>query len=105
MFMCERIMQTINHVILTIQILTNVPVIHESMEVLVQTKSMVIRVHVQLGGRVQTVIRVNLQYIFINVIGIIVIIVSSSSSLISCILIIYSISAPLIDIYLRKYSP
>ena len=105
MFMCKRIMQTINHVILTIQILTNVPVIHVSMEVLVQTKSMVIRVHVQLGGRVQTVIRVNLQYIFINVIDIIVIIVSSSSSLISCILIIYSIRAPLIDIYLRKYSP
>jgi len=37
-----------------------VSVIHVSMEVLVQTKSMVIRVHVQLDGRVQTVIRVNL---------------------------------------------
>jgi len=32
------------------------------MEGRVQTKSMVIRVHVQLGGRVEIVIRVNLQF-------------------------------------------
>jgi len=38
------------------------------MEVLVQTKSMVIRVHVQLDGRVQTVIRVNLISVtFVNI--------------------------------------
>ena len=38
------------------------------MEVLVQTKSMVIRVRVQLDGRVQTVIRVNLISVtFVNI--------------------------------------
>jgi len=52
-----------------------VSVIRVSMEEHVQTKSMVIRVRVQLDGRVQTVIRVNHR---IGLLIIIIVVISSS---------------------------
>ena len=67
-----------------LQISTSVSVIRVSMEEHVQTKSMVIRVHVLQDGRVQTVIRVN------HLIGLLIIFIVVISSSINIAITIWS---------------